>query len=270
MSETIIKVENVSRAFKVSTAETMFDYIKAIFTRKKEIKHAVSNMSFEINKGEAVALLGINGAGKSTLIKMMCGILLASSGKISVFGKDPFKCRSQNSYRIGAVFGQRTQLRWDLSPKEYYKLLKEIYRIDDKRFESNLQLLTSALSAQDFIKQSVRTLSLGQRMRAELIAAFLHEPELVFLDEPTIGLDVFSKDAIISFLGEYRKTHKTTIILVTHDMEDVTRICERVIIMKEGKKLIDDNIKSLEATESGENKSFRELFLKLCKESEEE
>lgn len=258
----IIEAKNLTRYFKVSKAETMFEYIAQIFTHKKEIKYAVKDMSFTIEKGESVALLGVNGAGKSTLIKMMAGILVPSSGEIKVFGNDPFKKRKENCRRIGAVFGQRTQLRWDLSPMEYYKLVKAIYDIKDLDFKQRLEEMSNALEAKDFLKQSVRTLSLGQRMRAELIASFLHSPELVFLDEPTIGLDVFSKDAIINFLSEYRAKKETTLILVTHDMEDVKRICERTIIINAGEKIVDSKILDLERRE---NADFKNVFLKLCK-----
>jgi len=260
--KTIIEAKDLTRCFKVSNADTMLEYIAQIFTHKKEVKYAVKAMSFTIEKGETVALLGVNGAGKSTLIKMMAGILVPSSGEIKVFGRDPFKKRKENCRKIGAVFGQRTQLRWDLSPLEYYKLIKAVYDIKDCDFNQRLEEMSNALEAKDFLKQSVRTLSLGQRMRAELIASFLHSPELVFLDEPTIGLDVFSKDAIINFLSEYRKRKETTLILVTHDMEDVKRICERAIIISAGEKIIDSKILDLEKRE---NEEFKDVFLKLCK-----
>lgn len=240
MSEEIIRMQNVSRVFYVNNCETIFDYLKGKGFQKKRKITAVDDINFEIQKGEFVGLLGINGAGKSTLIKMLTGIMTPSSGEVRVFGNDPFERRLSNNYKIGAVFGQRCQLRWDISPMESYKLYKEIYNIPDDLFQARLNELVSTLGLGEILLQPVRTLSLGQKMRAELAGAFLHNPEILFLDEPTLGLDVVSKEAIIEFLGKCKEKGETTVIFTTHDMEDVKRLCERLIIINQGKLLIDD------------------------------
>lgn len=236
----IINVENVSRIFKVSNCETIFDYLKGKgFKKKKEII-ALEDINFQIKKGEFVGLLGINGAGKSTLIKLMTGILMPTKGTIRVFNNDPFLKRISNSYKIGAVFGQRCQLRWDISPLESYQLFQAIYNIPDNVYQDRLNELISILSIENILLQPVRTLSLGQKMKAELVGAFLHQPEVLFLDEPTLGLDIVSKEAIIQFLCKCKEKGDTTIIFTTHDMEDVKKLCERLIIIQKGKMLIDD------------------------------
>lgn len=240
MSKKIISMDHVSRAFYVNNCETIFDYLKGKSFQKKKKITAVEDITFDIEKGEFVGLLGINGAGKSTLIKMMTGILTPSGGSIKVFGNDPFKMRLQNNYKIGAVFGQRCQLRWDISPLESYKLFKAIYNIPDEVYEKRLKELGDTLKLDDILLQPVRTLSLGQKMRAELAGAFLHNPEILFLDEPTLGLDVVSKEAIIQFLRRCKEKGETTVIFTTHDMEDVKRLCDRLIIINKGKMLVDD------------------------------
>lgn len=245
MQNTVIHLENVDRKFYVSKCDTIFDYLKGKSFRKKKEIVAVENINFDIAKGEFVGLLGVNGAGKSTLIKMMTGILLPSSGKVTVLGNDPFKERIKNNYRIAAVFGQRCQLRWDISPMESYRLFQAMYKIPEETYQQRLKELVDILEVGDTINQPVRTLSLGQKMRAELVGALLHNPELLFLDEPTLGLDVLSKDAIIKFLIHCKKQNDTTVIFTTHDMEAVQQLCERVIIVNHGKMVMDDKTENL-------------------------
>lgn len=246
MNESIISLKNVSKKFYVSDCENIFDYLKLKNLRKKKEIIAIDKVSFDIKAGEFVGLLGVNGAGKSTLIKMMTGIMLQTEGKILVLGNNPFKKRIQNNYNIGAVFGQRCQLRWDIAPIESYRLFQAIYKIPNDIFEQSLNELAKLLDVESFINQPVRTLSLGQKMRAELVGAFLHRPKIIFLDEPTLGLDVISKEAIIHFLKELRRRHETTVIFTTHDMEDVKSLCERLIIVNKGKLIVDDKINNLE------------------------
>ncbi|MDD7736069.1 MAG: ATP-binding cassette domain-containing protein [Bacillales bacterium] len=168
--------------------------LKTLFSRKYEIKKAVNNISFEISEGEIVGYIGSNGAGKSTSIKMMCGILTPTSGKVLIDGVEPYKKRRQVAKNIGVVFGQKTQLWWDIPLIESFKVLKEIYQINDKDYQERMDFLCETLGIKDFLNQAVRTLSLGQRMRADLAASWLHNPKILFLDEPTIGLDVLVKD----------------------------------------------------------------------------
>lgn len=240
----IIEVKNLSKFYNVSTCETIFDYLRFKNFKKKKID-ALKNVSFEIKKGETVALLGINGAGKSTLIKILSGILLQNEGSVSVLNRDPFKNRKQNCHHISAVFGHRCQLRWDLSPLETFKLNKVIYNVSDEDYNSRIDVLIKKLELEEFLNNPVRSLSLGQRMRCEIAASLIHKPDILFLDEPTLGLDLLIKDQIIDFLNEYKKQNNTTIILTTHEIEDVCKLCERVIIINKGIKILDKSIKEL-------------------------
>ncbi len=246
MREIVIEAKDISRIFYINNCDTIFDYFKVRKNSMRKEIVALKNVSFNIRKGEFIGLLGLNGAGKSSLIKIMTGILVPTSGMIKVLGNDPFKKRLINNFKIGAVFGQRCQLRWDISPMESYRLFQAIYKISEETFEYRLAVLIQSLELGDIIKQPVRTLSLGQRMRAELAGVFLYEPEILFLDEPTIGLDVFSKEAIIRFLDERKREGNTTIIFTTHDMEDIKRLCNRLIILENGELKIDDKIENLE------------------------
>lgn len=233
----LIETNNLTKQFKVNKNKSFIDYFK--FKSQKQIVTSVDSVSFKINSGETVGLIGLNGAGKSTLIKMMTGILSPSSGSVRVFGNDPFEKREINNKKISTVFGQRSNLRRDVSPMESYYIIKDMYDVSDEDFKSRLDYLTDILDVKDFINNPVRTLSLGQRMKAELISAFLYNPQIVFLDEPTIGLDILTKDSILDFLNTIKE--KTTIILTTHDFEDIERICDRVIILHHGKVINDSN-----------------------------
>lgn len=219
--------------------------IKGLFSNEKITKTAVDDISFTIKKGEIVGYIGSNGAGKSTTIKMMTGILTPTSGQCTVAGLDPSKNRKENAKNIGVVFGQRTQLWWDLPLGESFTILKEIYDVSDEDYEKRVKFLNEVLGLDDFWNSPVRTLSLGQRMRADLGAALLHNPKVLYLDEPTIGLDLVVKDNIRKAIKEINEQYQTTIILTTHDIGDIEELCSRIIIIDEGKKIYDGSLHDL-------------------------
>lgn len=245
INDSVIDVKNVSKTYKVKVKSDK-KFLERIFGPKtyKNVL-AINEVSLSIKRGEFVGLVGNNGAGKSTLVKMLTGILYNSSGEISVLGNNPYKKRIENNKRMSVVFGQRTQLRWDLSPLDSFRLLKVIYDIDDKVYAENLKKFIELFEMDTFIEQPVRTLSLGQKMKCEITAAFLHNPEIVLLDEPTIGLDIFSKDAIIGFLNEMKKNREVTILLTTHDMNEISQVCDRAVFLEKGKIILDENINRL-------------------------
>ena len=219
--------------------------IKALFSRKYEEVHAVDGISFDIEEGEIVGYIGANGAGKSTTIKMMCGILHPTEGSISVDGLDFSKNRQQINKRMGVVFGQKTQLWWDIPLIETFKILKSIYEVPDEEYEERFNYLCDLLDMRPFLTQTVRSLSLGQRMRADFAAALIHSPKIVYLDEPTIGLDVLVKDKIRSAIKELNKKYNITVILTTHDMKDIEELCNRIIIIDKGKILYDGSLANI-------------------------
>lgn len=245
MNNYIIKTENLSKNYNIRITEGSSFFKRLISKKTYKTVEALRDISLNINKGEFVGLIGNNGAGKSTLVKLLTGILYPTEGMVRVLGRDPFKDRVKNNKDIGVVFGQRSQLKWDLSPIDSYLLLKEIYQIDDEVFKKNIDTFINLFEMQDIINCPVRTLSLGQRMRCEIASAFLHNPKIVFLDEPTIGLDVFSKDAISEFLNKMKQLHDTTVILTTHDLEEMHDICDRTIVISEGQILLEDKIDNL-------------------------
>lgn len=214
--------------------------------RTKATKHAVLDMSFAIERGSAVGYIGANGSGKSTTIKMMTGILAPTSGHIRVCGLNPVPQRKQLARHIGVVFGQRSQLWWDLPLQESYPLLAAIHRRPDAAWRARYDDLVDGLDMHDFLSTPVRNLSLGQRMRGELAAALIHEPELIVLDEPTIGLDMISKEQLRAFLNRERAERGTTLVLTTHDMGDVQRLCERMLIIDHGQLVFDGDEGSLQ------------------------
>lgn len=222
--------------------------IKGLFSNEKVVKRAVEDISFNIEKGEIVGYIGSNGAGKSTTIKMMTGILNPTKGECLVNGLNPSKNRRKNAKNIGVVFGQRTQLWWDLPLSESFTILKEIYNVSDEDYEKRMEFLNKVLELQDFFDKPVRTLSLGQRMRADLGAALLHNPKVLYLDEPTIGLDLIVKDNIRNAIKEINEKYQTTVILTTHDIEDIEELCSRIIIIDEGKKIYDGSLQKLKDT----------------------
>ena len=236
----VIKVEHLTKEYKIAKKNKgLAGAVKNLFTQEKLIIHAVNDINFSIDKGEIVAFIGPNGAGKSTTVKMLSGILTPTSGHIYINGKDPQKNRTHVVQDLGVVFGQRTQLNWDLRLGESFELMRHIYRIDQKVFDDNMQMMEEILGINRFIDVPVRQLSLGQRMRGDLVAAMLHSPSVLFLDEPTIGLDVDGKYAIRKFIKEINRVKQTTIILTTHDLDDIQELCERLIIINQG-KLIED------------------------------
>ena len=235
-----IEVEELRKTFTVRKKRE-----KGKFFREKEIVDALKGISFNVEKGELVGYIGPNGAGKSTTVKILSGILTPESGKALVGGRIPWKDRKEYVKHIGVVFGQRSQLWWDVPIVDSYSLLKDIYRIPEKDYEIRLKELTEALQLEKLMRTPLRLLSLGQKMRAELCGSLLHRPELLFLDEPTIGLDAVSKLALRDFLKWENKEYGTTIMLTTHDMEDIAALCSRVMVLGHGQKLFDGNLKDL-------------------------
>lgn len=241
-----IIVDNLNKSFFISQkSEGMKGALKGLFQReKKEIK-ALDNISFKVDKGEMIGYIGPNGAGKSTTIKILSGILTPDSGTCLVNGRVPWKERISHVSGIGVVFGQRTQLWWDLPVIESFKLLKAIYKIPDELFESNKRELTELLQLDQFMETPVRQLSLGQRMRCEVAASLLHNPDILFLDEPTIGLDALSKLALRDFIKKINRLKKVTVILTTHDMDDIEALCKRIVVIGEGKIFLDGTLNEL-------------------------
>lgn len=244
----IIEVKQVKKNFKKPVRKPgIIGMFKTLFSLKYTTVEAVKDISFSLNEGEIVGYIGANGAGKSTTIKMMCGILTPTSGEIIVDGYLPYhpKQRRHVLHKIGVVFGQRTQLWWDLPLIESLVILKEIYDVSDEDYQSRFEFLKKVLELEPFLNQPVRTLSLGQRMRGDLAASLIHNPKILFLDEPTIGLDVLVKDRMIKAIKEIHEIYHTTIILTTHNMDDITDLCNRVIILDEGSILYDGTIKMI-------------------------
>lgn len=243
MNLPIIEVNNLHKEFKIYKRNTGFkSSVKSLFNREFDIKKAVDDISFSIEKGELVGYIGPNGAGKSTTIKMLTGILYPTSGDVLVRGIFPQKNRKENAMHIGVVFGQRSQLYWDLPMIDAFDLYKKMYKIDDHTFKKNVSFYTELLEMGEFIHRPVRQLSLGQKMKAELSVALLHNPDILYLDEPTIGLDVLAKKRMREFIKQVNNERQTTVILTTHDMDDIEQICNRLILIDKGKKLYDGKI----------------------------
>ena len=242
----IITVENLSKHFKVYKRRTGFwGNLSSTVSRQHDIIKAVDNVNFTLERGELVGYIGANGAGKSTTIKMLTGILVPTSGHIDVMGLTPYRHRKENTRRIGVVFGQRTQLWWDLPVIDSFELLKHIYEIPQNLYKQNLEFFSELLQLQSFLSTPVRRLSLGQRMRCDLTAALLHNPEILYLDEPTIGLDVIAKEQVRQFLRQVNAERQVTVILTTHDLNDVEQVCQRLIIIDNGKIIYDGGIDAL-------------------------
>ncbi len=241
--EGIIEVKNLKKYYKITKhSKGIGASVKGLVNRQFEVKKAVDDISFSIQRGEIVGFIGPNGAGKSTTIKMLSGILYPDGGSLKSNGYTPYKQRKQYVKDIGVVFGQKTQLNWDLPLIESFELMRYIYRIPQARYEENLAKFTRLLDMEEFIEQPVRQLSLGQRMRGDIVAALLHSPEIVFFDEPTIGLDVVAKEKIREFIRYMNDTEQTTIIFTTHDMQDIEKVCDRLIIIDSGKKIYDGSV----------------------------
>jgi len=243
---TLIKAEDLNKTFRIyNQGEGIRGYLKSFISRDYEEVHAVENLNLEIEEGEMIGYIGANGAGKSTTVKMLTGILEPSSGDITVDGRNPSKERKKNAMNIGVVFGQKTQLWWDLPVKESFKLLKEIYEVNDEDYQERIDEFDKVLQLSDFWDQPVRKLSLGQKMRCELAAAFLHHPKIVYLDEPTIGLDVAVKERIRDFIRKMNREKDITVMLTTHDIGDIEDLCDRIVVLDEGKKIYDGQLDTL-------------------------
>lgn len=241
-----IEVKNISKEFKVNKRSAGIPgMIANMFLPKYEIKKAVQDLSFTIEKGEMVGFIGPNGAGKSSTIKMLSGILCPDKGSITVNGLIPYKQRKSYVGNIGVVFGQKSQLQWDLPVIDSFELLKAIYRIPDEKYKKNLERFTQMLDMSGFINQPVRQLSLGQRMRADIVASLLHSPEIVFFDEPTIGVDIIGKETIRNFIRELNQQDKVTMIFTTHDMQDIEQTCKRLIIIDKGSLMFDGSLQKI-------------------------
>ncbi|GAX47554.1 hypothetical protein RsY01_1154 [Lactococcus reticulitermitis] len=242
----MITVTHLQKTFKKTVKQPgLKGGIKALFRPEIETFEAVKDLNFEIPKGEIFGFIGANGAGKSTTIKMLTGILTPTSGACLINGKNPQKNRTAYVKDIGVVFGQRTQLWWDLALQETYSVLKEIYGISDSAFHKRMAFLNEVLDLNAFIKDPVRTLSLGQRMRADIAASLLHNPKVLFLDEPTIGLDVAVKDNIRKAIKQINQEEQTTILLTTHDLNDIELLCDRIFMIDRGQEIFDGSVTQL-------------------------
>lgn len=242
----MIEVKALNKSFKVvKRSAGVGSALKSLFNPEYSTVKALEDISFKINEGEIVGYIGPNGAGKSTTIKIMSGILVPDSGKCNILGNTPWKSRVDHVKNIGVVFGQRSQLWWDVPVIDSYNLLKDIYKIPEKDYKQNLELLSSTLDLSSLLSTPVRQLSLGQRMRCEIAASLLHDPKILFLDEPTIGLDAVSKIAVRNFIKTINKEKKTTVILTTHDMSDIEALAERIILIGKGKILLDGTLTEL-------------------------
>jgi ABC-2 type transport system ATP-binding protein len=257
----IIETRELRKVFRaVKRTPGALGALKTLFTRETVERVAVDNVSMSLETGELVGYIGPNGAGKSTTIKMLTGILVPTSGYISVAGLVPHLERKRNARNIGVVFGQRSQLYWDLPLIESFELLRAIYGIPRERYRKNLADFTALLEMDEFLQTPVRQLSLGQRMRGDFAAAMLHDPKIVYLDEPTIGLDVVAKAAIRGFIAEVNSERGTTFILTTHDLADVERLCRRIVLIDEGRVIYDGAIERIK----DEYGTHRTLVVELC------
>ena len=256
----LIYVNDLRKEFKKTIKEPgLKGSVKALFKPNNEIIKAVDGVSFHVPKGEMLGFIGPNGAGKSTVIKMLTGILTPTSGTCEINGQIPQENRQKYVKEIGVVFGQRTQLWWDLPLVETFSVLKEIYNVDDDAFKKRMGFLNEVLELDAFIKSPVRTLSLGQRMRADLAASMIHSPKVLFLDEPTIGLDVAVKNNIRQAITQINEQEDTTIILTTHDLNDIETLCQRIVMIDKGKLIYDGTLANMK----GQCGNFREVNMSL-------
>lgn len=260
----MIQVKQLQKHFKINKHHRGFwGTFRNFVSRDQTLVRAVDGVNFQIQPGELVGYLGPNGAGKSTTIKMLTGLLVPSDGQVTVNGYIPWRDRQAYVACIGAVFGQRTTLWWDLPVIESLNLLQHIYHIPTERFKKNLGEFLDLLALESFLDAPVRSLSLGQRMRADICAAMLHEPDLLFLDEPTIGLDVVAKEHIRQFIQYLNQARQTTILLTTHDLQDVEKLCDRIMIIDQGKLLFDGTLETLQTRFGGKREllvDFAEIY----------
>lgn len=257
----MITMEHVCKSYRIAKRNAGFgEACKALFHREYEIIHALKDVSFTINDGEMVGYIGPNGAGKSSTIKILSGILTPDSGTVLVDGRIPYKSRIQHVSRIGVVFGQRSQLWWDVPVIDSFELLKDIYSIPDSQYKQSLDELTELLNLGELLRTPARQLSLGQRMRCEIAASLLHRPQILFLDEPTIGLDAVSKLAVRDFILKQNKIHGTTVILTTHDMQDIEALASRIILIGKGQILMDGGLEDIKKGNADIDKTVAELY----------
>lgn len=253
-----IEVKELCKEYRIAkTGKGIGGAIKSLFHREYTVKEAVRHVDFSVEKGEIVGYIGPNGAGKSTTLKMLSGILIPTSGTVQVGGIVPYERRRENAKRIGVVFGQRSQLYWDLPVSDTFDLYESLYDIPHETFRKNCELFTELLDMGGFLDQPVRQLSLGQKMKANIAVALLHDPAVLYLDEPTIGLDVVSKKVLRQAIKAINREKGTTVMLTTHDMDDIEAVCNRLIMINEGVKLFDGTL------ESFRNQYEREIVIRL-------
>ena len=257
----MITMEHVCKSYKIAKRNAGFRAAcKALFQREHELIHALNDVSFTIGDGEMVGYIGPNGAGKSSTIKILSGILTPDSGTVLVDGRIPHKNRIRHVREIGVVFGQRSQLWWDVPVIDSFELLKDIYSIPDSQYRKSLEELTELLNLKELLRSPTRQLSLGQRMRCEIAASLLHRPRILFLDEPTIGLDAVSKLAVRDFILQQNQNHKTTVILTTHDMQDIEALTSRIILIGKGRLLLDGTIDDIKKGGESIDETVAELY----------
>ncbi len=257
----MITMEHVCKSYKIAKRNAGFgEAVKALFHRDYEVIHALNDVNFTIGDGEMVGYIGPNGAGKSSTIKILSGILTPDCGTVLVDGRDPCKNRIKHVKEIGVVFGQRSQLWWDVPVIDSFELLKDIYSIPDSHYRQSLEELTVLLDLSELMRSPARQLSLGQRMRCEIAASLLHRPRILFLDEPTIGLDAVSKLAVRNFILELNKTRGTTVILTTHDMQDIEALASRIILIGKGRILLDGTLDDIRRGGDNIDETVAELY----------
>lgn len=257
----MITMEHVCKSYKIAKRNAGFgEACKALFHREYEVIHALDDVSFNIGSGEMVGYIGPNGAGKSSTIKILSGILTPDSGTVLVDGKIPYKNRIEYVREIGVVFGQCSQLWWDVPVIDSFELLKDIYSIPKPKYKQNLEELTEMLNLSELLRSPARQLSLGQRMRCEIAASLLHSPKILFLDEPTIGLDAVSKLAVRDFILKQNRIHGTTVILTTHDMQDIEALAGRIILIGKGKILMDGTLGDIKVGNDNIDETVAELY----------
>lgn len=263
----MIEMKHISKTFKVAKRNSgMNEALKALFKREYSYVNALQDISFKIADGEMVGYIGPNGAGKSSTIKIMSGILNPDSGECTINGVTPWKKRKEHVRNIGVVFGQRSQLWWDVPVIDSFELIRDIYQVDSTIYHRNVDELIEVLDLQEIIKTPVRQLSLGQRMRCEIAASLIHDPKVLFLDEPTIGLDAVSKIAVRDFIKKLNKEKKTTVILTTHDMQDIEALTNRILLIGKGKILLDGSLEELKQRNLNADATVEEMVVSLYKE----
>ena len=257
----MIMMEHVCKSYRIAKRNAGFrEACKSLFHREYEVIAALNDVSFTINDKEMVGYIGPNGAGKSSTIKILSGILTPDSGTVLVDGRIPHKNRIRHVREIGVVFGQRSQLWWDVPVIDSFELLKDIYSIPDSQYRKSLEELTELLNLKELLRSPTRQLSLGQRMRCEIAASLLHRPRILFLDEPTIGLDAVSKLAVRDFILQQNQNHKTTVILTTHDMQDIEALTNRIILIGKGRLLLDGTIDDIKKGGESIDETVAELY----------